>query len=415
MQSQERTPRRHPAMSAAYDRTAELRALDATFSGVRGLVASGITHLPRIFRLPEAVHGPPEPTVSAGQETAATTVPVIDLSGDRAGVVAAVRSAAAEWGFFQVTGHGVPLESMAAAVDAVRGFHEAPGGEGSDKARLYSREPARAVKYHCNFDLYQSPVANWRDTLYLRMAPDPPRADDLPESCRLIGLNPSRTLPPRRLRGINLHDLRRGPRDPYAGFVRRSAIDALFEYSQQVKNLGRTLFDLLSESLGLKPSYLTDIECNQGQIILCHYYPPCPEPQLAIGTSRHSDSGFLTILLQDQIGGLQILHKDRWVDVTPTPGAFIVNIGDLLQLISNDGFRSVEHRVVAKNAAPRVSIACFFSTHFHPASTRMYGPIKELLSDENLPLYRETLVRDYIKHYYSIGLDAKTAISDFRL
>uniref|UniRef100_A0ACD5UFK5 Uncharacterized protein n=1 Tax=Avena sativa TaxID=4498 RepID=A0ACD5UFK5_AVESA len=362
-------------MSAAYDRAAELRALDATFSGVRGLVASGITHLPRIFRLPEGVHGPPEPTVSDGQETAATTVPVIDLSGDRAAVVAAIRSAAAEWGFFQVTGHGVPLESMAAAVDAVRGFHEAAGGEGSDKARLYSREPARAVKYHCNFDLYQSPVANWRDTLYLRMAPDPPHADDLPVSCR----------------------------------------DALFEYSQQVKDLGSTLFELLSESLGLKPSYLTDIECNQGQIILSHYYPPCPEPELAIGTSRHSDSGFLTILLQDEIGGLQILHKDTWVDVTPTPGAFIVNIGDLLQLISNDGFRSVEHRVVAKNATPRVSIACFFSTHFHPASTRMYGPIKELLSDKNPPLYRETLVRDYIKHYYSIGLDAKTAISDFRL
>ncbi|KAI4995185.1 hypothetical protein ZWY2020_035088 [Hordeum vulgare] len=116
-----------------------------------------------------------------------------------------------------------------------------------------------------------------------------------------------------------------------------------------------------------------------------------------------------------QIGGLQILHEDRWVDVTPTPGAFIVNIGDLLQLVSNDRFRSVEHKVVAKNAAPRVLIACFFSTHFHPASTRLYGPIKELLSDENPPLYRETLVRDYIKHYYSIGLDAKTAISDFRL
>nr|BAJ99993.1 predicted protein [Hordeum vulgare subsp. vulgare] len=70
--------------------------------------------------------------------------------------------------------------------------------------------------------------------------------------------------------------------------------------------------------------------------------------------------------------------------------------------------------VYCKNATPRVSIACFFSPHFHPASTRMYGLIKELLSDENPPLYRETLVRDYIKHYYSIGLDAKTAISDFR-
>ena len=96
------------------------------------------------------------------------------------------------------------------------------------------------------------------------------------------------------------------------------------------------MLELLSESLGLKPSYLTDIECNQGQIILGHYYPPCPEPEVAIGTSRHSDSGFLTILLQDGVGGLQILHDDQWVDVTPTPGAFIVNIGDLLQVIRKD-------------------------------------------------------------------------------
>ncbi|KAE8790807.1 1-aminocyclopropane-1-carboxylate oxidase-1-like protein [Hordeum vulgare] len=264
---------------------------------------------------------------------------------------------------------------MAAATDAARGFHEADGGEGSDKARLYSREPGKAVKYHCNFDLYQSPVANWRDTLYLRMAPDPPDRGDLPDSCR----------------------------------------DVLFEYAHQVKNLGNNLFDLLSEALGLKPSYLTDIECNQGQVIVCHYYPPCPQPELAIGTSQHSDYGFLTILLQDDIGGLQVLHDEQWVDVTPTPGAFIVNIGDFLQLITNDEFKSVEHRVLAKNAAPRVSIACFFSTQFHPASTRMYGPIRELLSIEKPPLYRETLVRDYVKHYYSIGLDGKTAISDFRL
>jgi isopenicillin N synthase-like dioxygenase len=108
--------------------------------------------------------------------------------------------------------------------------------------------------------------------------------------------------------------------------------DAIFEYAKQVKDLGDRLLQLLSESLGLKPSYLTDIECNQGQIILGHYYPPCPQPELAIGSSRHSDSSFLTILLQDQVGGLQILHDDQWVDVTPTPGAFIVNIGDLLQV-----------------------------------------------------------------------------------
>jgi len=159
------------------DRTAELHALDATLAGVRGLVASGATHVPHIFRLPDPVEQLRDPPPSA-------PVPVIDLGGDRAAVVDAVGRAASEWGFFQVTGHGVPEEAMASAVAAVRAFHEADGGEGSDKARLYSREPGKAVKYHCNFDLYQSPVANWRDTLYLRMAPDPPSSDELPESCR---------------------------------------------------------------------------------------------------------------------------------------------------------------------------------------------------------------------------------------
>jgi hypothetical protein len=168
------------SVAPTYDRTAELRALDATLAGVRGLVASGAAYVPRIFRLPD----PEEQLPQAPQEPPLATVPVIDLSADRAAVVEAVGRAAAEWGFFQVTGHGVLEETMTAAIAAVRAFHEADGGEGSDKARLYSREPGKAIKYHCNFDLYQSPVANWRDTLYLRMAPDPPAADELPESCR---------------------------------------------------------------------------------------------------------------------------------------------------------------------------------------------------------------------------------------
>uniref|UniRef100_A0A8I6YCL6 Fe2OG dioxygenase domain-containing protein n=2 Tax=Hordeum vulgare subsp. vulgare TaxID=112509 RepID=A0A8I6YCL6_HORVV len=358
----------------AYDRAAELRALDATFAGVHGLVAAEATHVPRIFRVPD----PPSKQPPQEPPSEAPSVPVIDLGGsDRAATVASVRRAAEEWGFFQVTGHGVPAQSTAAALAAVQRFHEAPGGEGSEKARLHSREPGRAVKYHCNFDLHQSGVANWRDTLYLRMAPEPPLAADLPEPCR----------------------------------------DALFEYAEQVRNLGNTLFGLLSEALGLNPSYLADMECNQGQIMLCHYFPPCPEPEVAIGTSRHSDSSFLTVLLQDQVGGLQVLHEDRWVAVAPAPGALVVNVGDLLQLVSNDGLRSVEHRVVLAKVAKeaRVSIACFFSTHFHPASTRAYGPIRELVSEDRPALYRETLVRDYVKHYYAIGLDAKTALSVFRL
>jgi hypothetical protein len=174
------------ATPATYDRAAELRALDATLAGGRGLVASGAMHVPRIFRVP----GPQEKLrasadaddVPAGHTQ---TVPVISLDGpDHAAVVDSVRQAAAEWGFFQVTGHGVPDGVRAAAIAAVRAFHDADGGEGSNKARLYSREPGKAAKYHCNFDLFQSSVANWRDTLYLCMAPDPPADQDLPESCR---------------------------------------------------------------------------------------------------------------------------------------------------------------------------------------------------------------------------------------
>lgn len=104
------------------------------------------------------------------------------------------------------------------------------------------------------------------------------------------------------------------------------------EYSKDVKALGMTLFELLSEALGLERNYLRDMECAKGHAILCHYYPPCPEPHLTMGTTRHSDPVFLTILLQDNMGGLEVLYRDRWVEVPPLPGAMIVNMGDLLKV-----------------------------------------------------------------------------------
>ncbi|KAL5981905.1 hypothetical protein ACLOJK_015972 [Asimina triloba] len=104
------------------------------------------------------------------------------------------------------------------------------------------------------------------------------------------------------------------------------------EYSKHVKKLGGTLFELLSEVLGLHTNYLHDMGCAEGLAFAHHYYPPCPEPELTLGATQHSDASFLTILVQDHIGGLQALHQDQWVDVTPLDGALVVNIGDLLQI-----------------------------------------------------------------------------------
>lgn len=99
--------------------------------------------------------------------------------------------------------------------------------------------------------------------------------------------------------------------------------------------LGVAITELLSEALGLNPSHLKEMGAVEGVVSLCHYYPACPEPERAIGVAAHSDTGFFTILLQDDMGGLQVLHQDKWFNVTPVPGALIVNVGDLLQVRKN--------------------------------------------------------------------------------
>ncbi|XP_031264552.1 1-aminocyclopropane-1-carboxylate oxidase homolog 2-like [Pistacia vera] len=345
----------------------ELKAFDESKAGVKGLVDIGITKLPRFFiRSQDHIAG----------ETTGTqfTIPVVDLSDlefRRDEAVSLVRRAAEEVGFFQVVNHGVAKEVLEKMLEGARAFHELPS---EVKEEYYSREMKRKVKYVSNFDLYESKSANWRDTLFCVMGPQPLDPEELPLVCR----------------------------------------DITMEYSRRVHKLGTSLLELLSEALGLKPDHLLNLECAKGHCLLSHYYPACPEPELTMGTTKHSDPDFLTILLQDHIGGLQIFHQNQWIDVPPVPGALVINIGDLLQLISNDKFRSVEHRVLANHIGPRVSVACFLTLHFYP-STKIYGPVKELLSEQNPPVYRETTLQDFIAYYDSKGLDGNSALTHFKL
>nr|GLL46205.1 1-aminocyclopropane-1-carboxylate oxidase homolog 1-like [Ipomoea trifida] len=267
-----------------YDRQSEVKAFDESKTGVKGLVDAGITKVPRIF-----IHPKTTQNYSSISSVNKPSIPIIDLQGIHENVVEAVGEASATWGFFQVVNHGIPGNVLEEIMSGVRGFFEQ---DTEVKKEWYSRDQSKRVTYNTNFDLYTSPAANWRDTLFCIMAHNPLHPQQLPPVCS----------------------------------------DILMKYSKEMEKLGGVLFELLSEALGLHPNYLKDIECNKGVAVLGHYYPPCPEPDLTLGTSKHADNDFLTILLQDHhIGGLQVLHQNQWVDVPPSPGALVVNIGDLLQ------------------------------------------------------------------------------------
>ncbi|KAL3507679.1 hypothetical protein ACH5RR_033061 [Cinchona calisaya] len=355
-----------------YDRITELKAFDETKAGVKGLVDAGITKVPRMF-----YSFPDKSVKESDNREVETSIPVValdDIDGDpirRKKVVEIVREASEKWGFFQVVNHSIPVEVLDEMLDGVRKFYDQ---HAEVKKQWYTRDGSETVVYNSNFDLFSAPSANWRDTTYVNMAPRPPNADELPEACR----------------------------------------DILIKYSEYIKKLGGCLFELLSEALGLDPNHLNDIGCSEGLAVLYHCYPACPEPELTLGATKHADYDFMTVLLQDHIGGLQILYDDQWIDVPPVPGALVVNVGDLLQLISNDKFKSSQHKVLANHAGPRVSVACFFTTGLAPSS-KIYGPIKELLSEDNPPKYRETTVRDYSLHYNAKGLGTTPALLDFRL
>ncbi|XP_019426494.1 PREDICTED: 1-aminocyclopropane-1-carboxylate oxidase homolog 1-like [Lupinus angustifolius] len=358
----------------AFDREQELKAFDDTKAGVKGLVDAGISKIPHIF-ISSTNENPCKKTSSSSTSTE-FHIPVIDLQVEqlqhgigRKYIIEKVKEASETCGFFQVVNHGIPKDILDEVMEGGRRFHEQPHDV---KKEYYTRDGLRTVRYVSNVDLFHSKAANWKDTLTCAMAPDSPTPEILPAACR----------------------------------------DIAIRYSEHVKKLGLTLLELLSEALGLKQKHLEEMECGQGHMLVFQYYPACPEPHKTLGISPHTDPDFFTILLQDNIGGLQVLYQNQWVDVKPMEGALIVNIGDLIQLISNDKFKSAKHRVLANIVGPRTSVACFFSTHLQPFN-EVYGPIKELLSKENPPLYKETTVRDYIDNYNSKGLGTLW-LEDFR-
>ena len=108
------------------------------------------------------------------------------------------------------------------------------------------------------------------------------------------------------------------------------------EFSKKNREVVTVLLKAISNSLGLEESYIdkaTNIELGL-QILAANYYPACPEPDRAIGIPSHTDHGLLTLLVDNGIPGLQILHKEKWINVNLLPNALFVHIADHLEVHS---------------------------------------------------------------------------------
>ena len=109
---------------------------------------------------------------------------------------------------------------------------------------------------------------------------------------------------------------------------------AIEEYAEVIEKLAFKLLELIALSLGLEATVFKGFFKDQTSFIRLNHYPPCPYPHLALGVGRHKDSGALTILAQDEVEGLEVKRKSdqEWVRVKPASDAYIINVGDIIQV-----------------------------------------------------------------------------------
>lgn len=278
------------AITTGYDRVKAVKEFDESKMGVKGLSDSGIKTIPQIF-----IH--PQQTLSDIKSTTSnktTSIPLIDLSNlaspnHRPNIIKQIKEAAKTWGFFQIINHNVKVSVLDNTINAIESFHNQPH---ETKSKYYKREEGRGVMYASNNDLYRSNAASWHDSLQAWMAPEAPKAEELPEICR----------------------------------------KEIVEWDFHAAGVAEVVFELLSEGLGLERGKLKELSFCETRVIVGHCYPYCPQPDLTMGITPHTDPCAITLLLQNQVPGLQVKHEDEWVDVNPVHGGIIVNIGDFLQV-----------------------------------------------------------------------------------
>ncbi|XP_065878683.1 gibberellin 2-beta-dioxygenase 8 isoform X2 [Euphorbia lathyris] len=156
-------------------------------------------------------------------------------------------------------------------------------------------------------------------------------------------------------------------------------------FATAIADLAQKLAKILAEKLGRKSSFFEENCLASTCYLRLNRYPACPFPANMFGLTPHTDSDFLTILHQDQVGGLQLVKDGKWFAVKPNPDALIINIGDLFQAWSNDVYKSVEHRVVSNQQVERFSTAYFLCPSYDT----------EIESGCESPVYKKFSFKDY--------------------
>ncbi|KAM7272102.1 hypothetical protein ACFE04_031316 [Oxalis oulophora] len=198
------------------------------------------------------------------------------------------------------------------------------------------------------------------------------------------------------------HDLRKPYLFPQLPLPFRGTLET---YSAELKSLAMKILYLIQEAVGMERGEISELFEEGTQMMRMNYYPPCPQPERVIGLNSHTDGIGLTILLQiNEVEGLQLKKDGIWIPVMPLPNAFIINIGDMLEIITNGIYQSREHRATVNSTETRLSIATFYS----PNLEAEMGPAPSLITPESQALYKRILVADYFKGYFSRELNGKS-------
>jgi isopenicillin N synthase-like dioxygenase len=330
----------------------------------------------------------------------AKQVPVIDISRlagrslEHDATITAIAAACREYGFFHITGHGIPTDLIERVWRETKRFFALP----LDAKQAVSRSKENARGWY-NRELTKN-TRDMKEVFDFGHSPHPELPDDHPANRTQDGFN----------RWPDAHLC--------AGFR-----PAMQEYFRACERVAFTLLEAIAESLGVLPETLTrDFSGRHTSFVRLNHYP-CHDPlrreQSAsttghLGVHHHTDAGALTILLHDEVNALEINLDRQWILVEPVIGALVVNIGDIVQVWSNDRYPAPVHRVRASTNRERYSLPFFFN----PVYEAVYAPLAAVTNEQSPPRYRPITWGDFRWRrqqgdYADYG--AENQISDYRI